>query len=306
MSLERLRVAVVRGGNTPSFEASLASGEAVLRVLRESEARYAPLDIFVDRAGVWHLRGLPSDPAAALKHIDLVWDASGASLQGERLEQTLERMKIPYIGSGAVSKALAQSTKLSRDIYSRAKLPTIRYVILNREKYSDDDARRIFRNFLHPVSVRAAGGGFGSWIAHGYHELEAAIRGAFEQAEEIVVEEFQKGKEAIVSVIENARGEKRYTLLPSERREGRHVAPGNFSPEEKRRLAEMARTAYEALGLRQYSASSFLVTPKHIYIIETSALPELHGGGHLAKALAATGWKEKEFVGHLIDLTIKS
>jgi len=307
MTFEKLRVAVIRGGDTPSYESSLKTGESVLKVLREREDRYMPVDIFIDRAGVWHVRGLPADPDEALKHIDLAWNLSNALLPEQRIEQYLESLRIPHIGSGAVATALAGSIRHSREIYERADLPTMRYALLSADTHSDADTLTIFRTFVQPVIVRMPerGHGFGVKMARTYKELQEAVRQGFEHGKSVLVEEYMKGKEALVAVLEHARGEKRYTTLPAEVRDGHSIAPGNFSPSEKKRMEELARAAHDALGLRHYSAHRFLVTPRKVYILETETIPHLTSDSPLQKSLHATGWKERELVDHLVEQALK-
>jgi D-alanine-D-alanine ligase len=307
MTMQKLRVAVVRGGNTPSYEASIASGEAVLKALREDERRYSPVDIFVDRVGIWHMRGLPTAPAEALRHVDLVWNASVASHGGMRLEQIAGQMRVPHVGASPVARALAENMDRSRAVYAEAGLPTVRHALL-LPGCSDAEIIAIFRSFLQPVIVRVPedNSGFMPQVARSFAELESAVRDAIRHSERAVVEEYMKGREFLVSVLEQARGEKLYTLLPAEIREGNPMAPGGLAAEEKKRLAAMAKEAHAALGMRHYSVSRFLVTPKSIYILETSAMPEFHDDTPLEKSLAATGWKEKDLVDHLVDLAIKT
>lgn len=307
--MQRLRVAVVRGGEARAFESSLKCGETILKALRDNDARYSPVDIFVDKTGIWHMRGLPVDPGEALKHVDLVWNVSRGSYLGGRLEQLLEAMKIPHVGSSAMAGAFADSIHHTRETYTREKLPTIRYKLLTADTFTDTELLYIFRNFLHPVTVRteARDSGFVSRVVHGYHELECAVRDALTHGSRVVVEEYMKGKEALAGVLENARGERLYALLPAEFRSNAVVVPGNFSPLEKHRIEALAKRAHQALGLKHYSATRFLVTPRGaVYIIETHALPDISHGSPFGKSLEATGWGKNDFVEHLVSQVVRS
>ena len=309
MTLEKLRVAVIRGGDTPSYESSLQTGENILKALRTKEERYIPVDIFVDRSGVWHVRGLPMEPTDALKHADLVWNVSQAALQDKRIEQHLDAVQIPYIGSNAVGRVLSGHIRHMRDIYAREKFPSIRYELLDQDEFDNAQLVAIFRNFLYPVSVRMHDreSKFGARLARTYKELQESVQAAFEHGKHVVVEEFMKGKEALVGIVENARGEKLYSFLPAEMRDGSAIAPGNFSPEEKRAMEDLSKKAHQALGLRHISVSRFLVTPRgNVYILETTASLDLSTDSALQKSMRATGWQENDLVEHLVNLSINN
>ena len=56
-----IRVGVLRGGTSKEYEQSLKAGAYVLKRLPKDA--YEPLDIYIDREGVWHLGGLPMSAA---------------------------------------------------------------------------------------------------------------------------------------------------------------------------------------------------------------------------------------------------
>jgi len=61
---------------------------------------------------------------------------------------------------------------------------------------------------------------------------------------------------------------------------------------------------HRALGLRHYSRSDFIVTPKGIYYLETNTLPGLTTESLLPKALAAIGVSFRDFLAHLVNLAL--
>ena len=50
------RVAVLRGGPTSEHDISLLSGANILERLQREP--YRPVDVFIDKEGVWHVRGI--------------------------------------------------------------------------------------------------------------------------------------------------------------------------------------------------------------------------------------------------------
>ena len=86
--------------------------------------------------------------------------------------------------------------------------------------------------------------------------------------------------------------------------ETREVCPGNFSRVIREELQVAARAIHHALGLRHYSRSDFVVTPKGIYYLETNTLPGLTTESLMPKSLAAVGVSLKEFFSHLVNLAL--
>ena len=61
--MKTIHVAVLRGGPSTEHDVSLKTGTSVIKNL---PAHYSAQDIVIDRAGVWHVRGVPREPHEAL------------------------------------------------------------------------------------------------------------------------------------------------------------------------------------------------------------------------------------------------
>ena len=108
-----------------------------------------------------------------------------------------------------------------------------------------------------------------------------------------------KGNEATCVVLEGARGEKIYAFVPVNKSEANHRSETN------RQIEKMAREAHNILGLRHYSSSDFIITPKDkVYILETDSLPVFHEGSLAHKSVSDTGWHHRDFVDHVIKLAM--
>jgi D-alanine-D-alanine ligase len=59
------------------------------------------------------------------------------------------------------------------------------------------------------------------------------------------------------------------------------------------------------LGLRHYSRSDFIVTPRGVYFLEANTLPGLTEDSLVPHALSEAGCSLKEFVDHLINLAVE-
>lgn len=293
----RPKVAVIRGGPSSEYEVSLKSGANILSLLREMPEQYEPIDLFISREGEWHRSGLVEEPHHALRHVDIVFNAlHGSYGEDGKLQQLLEALNIPFTGSGVLGSAMAANKEMAKKIYREHSLSTPQFEVM-KEPLNHEQLIHIFRNYLHPVIIKPTSGGssIGMSMVHTFKELEEAVKRALKHSEKILIEEFIKGKTSTCGIVEKARGEQLYCFVPV----------GNSSVTENKQMAEMARQAHQLLGLRHYSSSDFIITPKgRIYILETDSLPVFHEGSVLHSSMEATGWRPREFVDHCVKLAL--
>lgn len=314
-SQSKIRVAVLRGGQSPEYDMSLKTGASVLQNLPE---KYHGIDIFIDKNGIWHLGGLPKSPEKIISQVDVVFNALHGRIndnQNERrIEHILQTHNIPFTGSDFLSSALSENKILSKQVYEKHGLKTPSYTVILDSDDNDLKLGAIFKSFVMPVVVKPSNSGFsiGISIAHTLSELKESIKKAFQYSKTALVEQFIKGKEASCSVVENFRGESVHSLLPVEIRfkknikEAEKICPANFSAEEKKKIEELAKAAHHVLGLRHYSRSDFIITSKgNIYIIETDSLPGLSEESSLPISLAAGGATTSYFLDHVLGLALK-
>lgn len=292
---------MLRGGYPHSYDESLKSGGRLLSLLREMEEGYEPIDIFISKDGEWHVEGLVYEPHRALSRADIVWSTlhHNHHREGEPVQRILENLKIPFAGSGAATFSLALNRDMARKLYDRASLPTLRHEIVTESNFSNDLVLYIFRNYLLPVVIKPVNirSGVDAFIVHGFNELKEKIKEALSLSERVLVEESVKGVNATCVVIEHARGQSVYALLPS-------AGSGqSLRSEEMREIERLSGEAHRALGLRHYSASHFLVTPRgKIYIMETDPSPAIHEESFVHSSLNNTGWKHRDFVKHILNI----
>ena len=302
----KVKVAVLRGGPSNAYGASLKTGEHILSTLRGMTEIYEPVDIFISKEGEWHREGLVYEPHHALDHLDVVWNAlHGSYGEDGQVQRVLESLRIPFTGSSAVASALSMNKEMAKRLYQKRSLPTPAHELVTEENFNEDQLIAISRNYLYPLIVKPtnASGSLGVSLAHTFHELKRAIKETFIHSPRVLVEEFVRGDEASCSVIEEVNGERIYALPPTYPNSTKRV--GHLSAEEAKSIEDMAKRAHEALGLRHYSDSDFIITPKgKIYILETNSLPMLHEGSPMYQSLSETGWHHRDFVDHILKLTM--
>src|SRR3989344_1132174 len=255
---EKARVAVLRGGPSSEYHISLRTGATVLANLPE---KYHPLDVFIDREGLWHLRGKMEEPHAVLGKVDLVWNAlHGEYGEDGTVQHLLEAHGTPFTGPKRFAATLSQNKLLAKRASERSGIKTPYYKFLRREETPSlhATAGELYRTFPQPCIVKPAskGSSIGIFLSASQDEIAEALFEVFAIGEVALIEEYIDGREAICAIIEGFRGEEHYSLLPVEVRlpserefldfrtryegESTHLCPGKFSAAEKAELQELA------------------------------------------------------------------
>ena len=307
------RVGVLRGGPSSEYEISLKTGGNVLKVLRQKFGdKYQTHDILIDKEGNWHIDGMKTVPEKLSSQIDVAFNAlHGSYGEDGKVQKILDMHGIKYTGSDSLSSAVGMNKVLSRKVFENhgLKIP-IGKEVSSKEITSNviEVARELFRSFPMPAVVKpaSAGSSVGVSVAHTQKELIDALNKAFQHGPTVLIEEFIKGKEVTVGVIEGFRDQGLYVLPVVEvltKSEG--VVPARLAFKIKEELSDLARKAHQALGLRHYSRSDFIIHPKRgIFILETNTLPKLDEQSVFLKALDSVGSSPYFLVDNLIQAAL--
>ncbi len=181
------------GGLSREREISLKTGKAVLKALTEKGYTVTGIDVGDDVAE----KLLKEKIECAFLALHGRFGEDG-TIQG-----MLELMRIPYTGSGVLASALAMHKVMSKKFFLCEKIPTPRYEVFQREEIKKELPKRI--SLPLPVVVKPAreGSTIGVSIVREDEELGPALTKAGDHDEEILVEEFMKGREITVGILKN-------------------------------------------------------------------------------------------------------
>lgn len=305
ISMQRYRVAVLRGGQGEEYDVSLRTGEHVLEALDRD--LYDPLDIVITKSGEWLHQGRARAPQEVLGSIDLGFIAlHGAYGEDGSTQRFFDTMHVPYTGSRAFPSAIALNKALTKDKLASLGIRMPRHMLVGSSARANtegliDSIGELFgpKYVLKPVRGSSS---TGISIAENKQTLYAALGKALSEYEQILVEEFIEGREATCGVINDFRDQPLYALpvteiVPSQA----EICPGRFALHEKEEIERIARLVHEVLELSQYSRSDFIVARDGIYFLEVNTLPELAIESVMPKVLESVGCAYKNFIHHLVD-----
>jgi D-alanine-D-alanine ligase len=317
----RIVVGVIRGGTSSEYNLSLKTGAELMRALPEE--KYDVRDILIDKEGYWHSRGVTASPMRILSQLDVVLNAlHGGIGEDGTVQRLFERAGVRHTGARAMPSGMALNKVQARRILAQAGIKMPRAVGFGVQPglHTGEMARHVFANFGPPYIVKPVndGAGAGIRVARTISELPEALADVLDSYGAALVEEYVRGEEASVGVVDAFRNEPHYVLPPAHVvRDGahlqphhhesasiRHFVPSNFSYTEKQSLADIVRRAHIALGLHHFSRSDLIVAAHGIYLLEVNAIPGLYPGASFPKMLEAVGSSVGDFAEHSIRLAL--
>jgi D-alanine-D-alanine ligase len=321
--MQRIKVAILRGGPSSEYDVSLKTGKNVLNNLSD---KYIPTDVIIDKKGSWFVDGISTSPQKISDSVDVFFNAMhGEYGEDGKVQQILDGFGAKYTGSKALASAIGMNKVLAKELFKQFGLKTPIFRVVRKDDDLQAVAKNIFGSFPMPAIVKPGGSGssMGVSVVKTLKEIIPAIKDALKFSDVVIVEEFITGREATCGVVENFRNKSVYPLFPVEiikptksvffdynAKYGggtKEICPGNFTTKEKNTITQMAVDAHIALGLRHYSRSDFIINPKRgVYILEVNTLPGLTKESLLPQSLKAIGVSLSDFIDHVITLALNN
>ncbi|MFZ2072149.1 MAG: hypothetical protein WA101_02795 [Minisyncoccia bacterium] len=297
MAEEKKRVGILRGGTGDYYETSLKEGSHVISHILDLSDKWKPVDILIDKEGVWHAGGVPIKPADLINKVDVVWNSTHPSFSN-----VLKNLSIPNAGVSSFSFALNNSRAILEEHMKKIGVTIPKHIIIPLyqedfdgpvEKYVLKKAKAVFEKFSSPWMIKSFTSDLdmGVHVAKTFVELTDAIMDGVKHKKSILVEELIAGKDATMHSVAGFRGEDVYTFLP-----------GNFSLIEKEKLANLTKDIYNHLGASNYLKADFVLSSNgRIYLDNVEFSPNLKKDSHFCESCESVGAKSHHIVEHILE-----
>jgi len=269
--LKTRKIGVLMGGLSAEREVSLASGAAVHQALVSRGYDAVAIDVRRDIARRLADEGI--DAAFICLH--------GRYGEDGAVQGVLEVMGIPYTGSGVLASALAMNKIFAKQVFRAGGLAVASYRVVRRGEALDTATL----GFGFPLVIKPSqeGSSVGVSIVRDQAGVPAALAEAFRYDAEVLAEEFVRGREIQVGILDDrAIGaieivpkkefydfEAKYTAGMAE-----HICPPQLPGETRRKVLAAGEAAHRLLGCSGYSRVDFLVTGAgECFILEVNTLP---------------------------------
>lgn len=285
------RIGVLMAGPSTEKKISLKSGHAVRAALEKNGFNAVPVIIKTDKLED-NLRLLKS------KKIDCAFIAlHGRFGEDGGIQKILKILKIPYTGSGVKASRLAMDKIASRKIFQRSGLSVPRFEVLKKNFYNDAD----LSDFTFPLVVKPAthGSSIGLSIVSNPADVPKAVNLAFKFDERIVIEEYIKGRELTVGILEEE-AMPVIEIIPkhaffdyqAKYKKGLtdYIVPAKISPAVASSVKKAALSAHKLLGCFGCSRVDIILGEKdEPFVLEVNTIPGLTETSLLPKAARQLG-----------------
>ncbi len=348
-----MKIVVLAGGLSTERDVSLATGSMVSAALRRKGHKALLLDVYMgygkagdDLTNIFEaasksavqISGVPETAPDLAKVKAMREDQSDCffgpnvitlcqmadivflALHGEngedgRIQAAFDLFGIRYTGSNYLSSAIAMNKRLSKHFFAEHNIPTPQGISMKKTE-------RI-KNFSEtklslPCIVKPCCGGssVGISIIHTPQEYEAALNEAFRLEDEVILEEYIKGREFSVAVILS----KALPVIEIAPLEGFYdyknkykagstieTCPANLPSDIAEQIQHYAVAAAKALGLDTYCRVDFMLSEQgQIFCLEANTLPGMTPTSLLPQEARAIGIEFEDLCEQLIQISLQN
>ena len=245
------------------------------------------------------------------KLADIVFLAlHGEDGENGKVQATFDTLGIKYTGSGCLGSAIAMNKYISKQMMFANNIINARYIVLK-----NNECR--LPEFGCPCVIKPSSGGssVGVTIVTDEKEYENAVKLAFKYENEVVVEQYIKGREFSVGVLGD-------TVLPpieiipkagfydyaNKYQPGmtEEICPAGLTESETAEVQKCTKAVFDALGLEVYGRIDFILNENDgkFYALEANSLPGMTGLSLLPQEARAIGIEYPELCGKIIELSL--
>ncbi|MBI5400888.1 MAG: D-alanine--D-alanine ligase [Candidatus Yonathbacteria bacterium] len=320
--MSKIRVGVMRGGLGSEYHVSIKTGGNVLASLPRDQ--YEVHDILITNVGEWHIDGVPTTPLKLTQQVDVIFNAlHGEFGEDGKVQKIFDTFNVPYTGSTAVPSAIGMNKELSKKHFSAIGINVPLGVVAARgEEVSDVLARVVGTEIRAPYVVKPMTGGssIGLSLAHDTKNLISAIEKALAYSEKALIEEYVRGREVTLGVVDSSNGASAYATPPLEillpegtlfdydqkyKNLAHPIGPARLREDERRALEAVALRAHSHLGARHYARYDFILTDEGPCLLEVNTLPGLTQTSLLPKSLELHGLSMPDFLDYVVTLALQ-
>ncbi|WP_313504026.1 D-alanine--D-alanine ligase [Kaistella carnis] len=322
--MSKKNVAVVMGGYSDEYKVSLKSGQLIYDSLDRDLYNVYKVVILKDE---WYFLDDRGEKAAVDKADFTVSLSSGFEVKfdvcfniihgrpGENgeLQAYWNTVGQKYTGCDFYQSALTFNKKDTLAVLSKYGIPSAKSIYLRHGEEIDED--HIIQELGLPLFVKPnqSGSSLGISKVKEASELKSALEFAFAEDEEILIESFLDGMEVSVGVVDfnNETIVLGITEIVSHKEffdyeakyEGasEEITPARIDDETRKRVEEISKRAYNALGMSGFSRSEFIIMNGIPYMLEMNTNPGFSPASILPQQAKIYGISIKDLCGNEVE-----
>lgn len=341
-----MKVVVLAGGISTERDVSLISGKMIYRAVRRLGHQAVLLDVFLgmERDDIERIFESDEDFAKDISDIREInpdismvkamrkdggkcyfgpnvirlcqmADVVFMGLHGEdgengKVQAAFDLLGIRYTGTDFISSALSMDKSISKELFAFHEIPTPAGTVV--KKGQDTNSRVPF-----PCVVKVCSGGssIGVSIARDRTEYEAALQDAFLYDDEVIVEQYIKGREFTCCVLDG----KALPLVEIAPKQGFYdyknkyqagstveICPAPLDEAHTKEIQQISEKVFEVLRLKKYARMDFMMDDAgKPYCLEANTLPGMTPTSLIPQEAAAVGMDYEHLCQKIIDMAFE-
>ena len=345
-------IVVLAGGLSSERDVSFKTGSMVTKALKENGHRVIMVDVFmgyleeeVDLDGIFEkadeislkfdsIPEIAPDIAAVkasrkdqsanffgpnvirmCQKADMVFMAlHGENGENGKIQAAFDLFGIRYTGSDYLSSAIAMNKGVAKQFFLSNGIPTPKGISMTKDEREDDVTKL---DLTLPCIVKPCCGGssIGVTIVESKEEFKAALDAGFAWEDELIIEEFVKGREFSCGVLEG----KALPVIEIAPLQGFYdyknkyaagsaveTCPADLPKDLTTQMQHYAEAVVEALGIETYSRMDFLLNARNeMFCLEANTLPGMTPTSLLPQEAHAVGIDYAQLCQKIIDISLK-
>ena len=341
-----MKVVVLAGGISTERDVSLSSGRMIYQALKKNGHQAVLLDVYLgytkddvnvifDKEEDWAgkigaiseknpdieaVKALRPDGdknffgpnvIAICQAADVVFMAlHGENGENGKIQACFDLMGIRYTGTDYVSSALSMDKGLAKELFAYHGIPTPKGICL---KKGEKDPKTV----PFPCVVKSCCGGssVGVCIAYNDEEYEEALKEGFRYDDEVVIEQYIKGREFSVGVMDG-RALPVIEIAPltgfydykNKYQAGSAVetCPAQISESKTKEMQDIAEQVFGVLRLKNYARMDFMMNEaEEVFCLEANTLPGMTPTSLLPQEALAEGVSFEELCEKIMEAALR-
>ena len=287
------RIGVLMGGPSTEREVSLKSGKAVCDALKALSLEVVGIDITTDSQEE-NIRLIKSH------HLDCAFIAlHGRFGEDGQIQEILDRLKIPYTGSGALASKLAMDKIASLHIFEINGLRVPGYEVIEISSYSPGWKAHHKLGFPLVIKPATHGSSIGLSIIDNANQLDKAVVLAFSFDSRVIIQEYIAGREITVGILDTLVlpvieiiPKNRFFDYEAKYQAGMtdYIVPAKLDEGIAKKAQSAALSAHRALGCFGCSRVDMILDKENVpFVLEINTIPGFTQTSLLPRAARVAG-----------------
>ena len=244
-----------------------------------------------------------------MKEQDIIFNAlHGGIGENGKIQAWMDNNQIKYTGSGSFSSELCMNKAKSKEIAKENGVSTAKWQLV----HDKNDSISVEMPFV--LKPNEQGSTFGLSIVFDESEILPAIEKAFQYGEEVIIEEYIKGRELTIPII----GNEAYPVLeikPSHKLYdyeckytpglSEYICPARLENHTRLKIQKDTELLFNHFGCNVYARADFILDDNEVpFFLEMNTLPGMTSTSLVPKSANANGVSFEELIKTIIMLSI--